>query len=63
MASAAIGDYDRALELLQEAVVKIANSEVDEGFFNLMNFKMNIMNDPVLKQPEFVAVRNLITGK
>ena len=63
MAHAAIGDYDRALELLKQAAEKVANSEVDEGFFNLMNFKMNIMHDPVLEEPEFIAVRNLIVGK
>ena len=63
MTYAATGDYDRVKELLNEAAVKVVNHVIDEGFFNLMNFKMNIMNDPVIEQAEFTALRNRIVGQ
>lgn len=62
MANLAIGDNERALEWLEIAAEKTAKHEPDEGFFNLINLKMNVTNDPVLEQPEFVDVRNRIRG-
>ena len=32
------------------------------GFFSLMNIRLNVTNDPALEQPDFVAVRNRLTG-
>lgn len=63
MTYAAIGDYEQVKVLLNQAAEKVAKNVIDEGFFNLMNFKMNIMNDPVIEQPEFVALRKRIIGK
>ena len=62
MANLAIGDEARALEELRVAAEKAANHEPDEGFFQLINLKLNITNDPVLRQPEFVEVLDLIRG-
>jgi TolB-like protein len=62
MAYLAIGDQQRALEWLETAARKAADHEPDEGFFQLINLRMNVTNDPVLKQPEFVAVLDRIRG-
>jgi hypothetical protein len=42
--------------------VKIENYEIDEGFFNLMNLRMNVAADPVLEEPQFVDLRNKLRG-
>lgn len=62
MAYLGIGDQERALEWLEVGAEKAANHERDEGFYQLMNLKMNVTNDPLLEQPEFVAVLNRIRG-
>ena len=62
LAYLAIGDQKRALEWLQVAADKVENHEVDAGFFNLMHMKANTLDDPVLEQAEFVALRNRLTG-
>ena len=62
LAYLAIGDEQRALEALREGAEKAANKELDPGFFSLMNIKADFANDPRLAQPEFVAVRNRLTG-
>ncbi len=51
-----------ALEWLEVAAQKVENHQVDAGFYNLMHMKMNVLGDPVLEQPEFVALRNRLTG-
>ena len=58
----AIGDRASALRWLERAAEKVQNQEPDAGFFNLMFIKTNILNDAVLEEPEFVAVRNRLTG-
>ena len=58
----AIGDQESALEWLEVAAEKVENHQVDVGFYNLMEIKMNVQGDPVLEQPEFVALRNRLTG-
>ena len=58
----AIGDQESALEWLEVAATKAENHQVDPSFYSLMEIKMNVQGDPVLEQPEFVALRNRLTG-
>jgi TolB-like protein len=58
----AIGDQESALEWLEVAAIKAENHQVEPSFNNLMEIKMNVQGDPVLEQPEFVALRNRLTG-
>lgn len=53
----AIGDLDRALAQLNVAARRVRNREIDSGFINLMDVQTNLLADPVLEQPAFVAVR------
>jgi TolB-like protein len=62
MIALAVGDRARAVEELEAAIVKIENYEIDEGFFNLMNLRMNVAADPVLEEPQFVDLRNKLRG-
>ena len=62
MAYLAIGDEKQALDWLGKAAAKAADHEPDESLFSLMNLRMNITNDPVLKKPEFVRVLSRIKG-
>lgn len=57
-----IGEEQRALESLREGAEHAANKVLDPGFFSLMNIKVNVTNDPVLEQPDFVAVRSRLSG-
>jgi TolB-like protein len=61
MAYLAIGDQAEALRWLSVGAEKVRAHEIDEGFFNLMNLRMNYLDDPVLEQPEFVAAREALT--
>jgi TolB-like protein len=58
----ALGDRARAIEQLEAAIVKIENHEIDQGFFNLMNVRMNVAGDPVLEEPPFVELRDKLRG-
>jgi TolB-like protein len=58
----AIGDQAKALEQLRLGAERARDKVLDPGFFQLMNLRMNVTNDPVLEQPEFVAVRAELTG-
>jgi TolB-like protein len=58
----AIGDQARALEWLRVGAERAREKKLDQGFFTLMNIRMNPTADPVLEQPEFVAVREALTG-
>jgi TolB-like protein/Tfp pilus assembly protein PilF len=62
MAYLAIGDNEQALKWLEAGAEKAAKHEPDPGFINLMNLKMNVTNDPILRQPEFVAVLERLRG-
>jgi len=62
MAYLAIGDQRSALEWLEIGAKSAENHEPDPSFINLLNLKMNITDDPTLKQPEFAAVFNRIRG-
>ena len=62
MAYLAVDENDRAVEQLETATNRIDNYEADQGFWNLMNIKMNITADPMLEKPEFVALRNRLRG-
>jgi TolB-like protein/Tfp pilus assembly protein PilF len=57
-----IGDEERALEQLRIGAQRARDKVLDPGFFQLMNLRMNVIDDPVLEQPEFVAVRAELTG-
>jgi hypothetical protein len=58
----AIGDQAEALASLRRGVERASRHEPDPGYFTLMNIKMNITNDPVLEQPEFVDARDRLRG-
>jgi tetratricopeptide (TPR) repeat protein len=58
----AVGEYDEALDWLQEGAEKAARHEHDAGFYSLMNIKLNYANDPALERPEFEAVRRRLVG-
>jgi TolB-like protein len=58
----AVGDRSRAVEELEAAITKIENYEIDEGFFNLMNVRMNVTADPLLEEQQFVDLRNRLRG-
>jgi tetratricopeptide (TPR) repeat protein len=60
LAYLALGDTQSAFEWLGKAVAKIENHEPDEGFFNLMIIKANVLANPVLDEPRFVALRERI---
>lgn len=62
MAHLAVGDQESALRSLEEAAQRAARHEVDPGFFNVLNLKMNVTNDPVLREPRFSAVLDRIRG-
>jgi tetratricopeptide (TPR) repeat protein len=57
-----IGDEEKALEQLRIGAQRARDKVLDPGFFQLMNLRMNVIDDPVLEQPEFVAVRAELTG-
>jgi len=56
----AIGDEERAYEWLNTAVLKAENQEADAAFYNMVFIKLNIIRNPVLERPRFVALRNRI---
>jgi TolB-like protein len=58
----AIGDERRALEALENAARRAQDHVHDEGFWSLMNLRMNVSDDPVLRKPEFAAVLQRIRG-
>jgi hypothetical protein len=58
----AIGEHEKALEWLAVAAEKAARHEPDAHFYYLMNLRMNVLADPVLDRPEFVAVLGRIRG-
>ena len=57
-----IGDQEKALEQLRFGAQRARDHVLDQGFFTLMNIRMNVTRDPVLEQPEFVAVRERLQG-
>lgn len=58
----AMGDEKRALEQLELVAQKARNHETDQGFLNVMSLRMNHLDDPTLKKPEFVEVFSRIKG-
>jgi adenylate cyclase len=58
----AIGDEQRALEQLELAATKARNHEPDVAYLNLMNLKMNFLNDPRVTTPRFAEVLGRIRG-
>ena len=58
----AIGEQVEALERLESAAQRAARHEPDADFYALMNLRMNVLADPVLDRPEFVAVLRRISG-
>jgi TolB-like protein len=57
-----IGDQEKALEQLRLGVQRARDHVIDQGFFTLMNIRMNVTRDPVLDQPEFAALREQLEG-
>jgi hypothetical protein len=62
IAHLAVGNHVEALRWLEVMASKARNHEVDPGFISVMNLKANYLRDPVLEQPEFVAVLGRIRG-
>jgi Flp pilus assembly protein TadD len=62
MSSIAIGAHDKAIEWLEVAAAKAARHEVVDGFYALMNLKMNYTNDPLLNEPRFIEAFSNIKG-
>ncbi|HEX6997828.1 MAG TPA: hypothetical protein VF322_06765 [Gammaproteobacteria bacterium] len=60
LAYLAVGDAQQAFQWLERAVAKIERREPDEGFFNLMIIKANVLANPVLDEARFVALRERI---
>lgn len=58
----AIADEAQAYRWLDRAVRKIERHEPDEGFFNLMIIKANVVANPVLDEQRFRALRERIGG-
>lgn len=58
----AIGDDEHALEQLELAAEKARNHEPDVAYLNLMNLKMNFLNDPRVTTPQFAEVLARIRG-
>ena len=56
------GDEASALEWLEAGVSNARSKTPDPSLFTLMNLKMNYNNNPVLEKPEFVALREQLTG-
>jgi serine/threonine-protein kinase len=62
VASLAIGDNQKALDWLRQVADKARKHEIDEGFYAVMNLKMDFTNDPLLKEPEFAEALDRIRG-
>jgi TolB-like protein len=58
----AIDDELRALEQLELAATKARNHEPDVAYLNLMNLKMNFLDDPRVTTPRFAEVLARIHG-
>jgi TolB-like protein/Tfp pilus assembly protein PilF len=58
----ALGEEEKALEQLRIGAQRARDKVLDPGFFQLMNLRVNVIDDPVLEQPEFVEVRAQLTG-
>jgi tetratricopeptide (TPR) repeat protein len=58
----AVGEHEKALDWLEIAAQKAARHEPDAHFYSLMNLRMNLLADPVLDRPEFVAVLGRMHG-
>jgi Flp pilus assembly protein TadD len=62
LAHLAVGDVEAAREALEVVIDKIAKEEPDAGYLTLRLIKANIYSDPVLDEPEFVALRRQLQG-
>jgi TolB-like protein/DNA-binding winged helix-turn-helix (wHTH) protein/Flp pilus assembly protein TadD len=58
----AMGDDERALRWLDEALEGIRRHEPAAGWFNLMLMKHNVTGDPVLEEPRYEERRERIRG-
>jgi adenylate cyclase len=58
----ATGDHGGAAEWIETAIEEAGRHEIDQGFWPLMNLKMNATADPVLEEPRFVALRDRLRG-
>ena len=55
-------DEEAALDWLKAGVDNARNKTIDPSLYSLMNLKLNFNNNPVLEKPEFVVLRNQLTG-
>ena len=55
-----IDDQDEALAHLQAVADKAARHEIDQGFYNAVNLKMNVMRDPRLDTAPFRQILDSI---
>jgi len=54
-------ETDLAYARLEAAIASTETSDVDPGYFNLMNLIENPMGDPVLEEPRFVELRQRLS--
>jgi TolB-like protein/Tfp pilus assembly protein PilF len=62
MLSLATADRAGAMKWLEIAADKASRHEVETSYFTLLNLKMNFLNDPLLKEPQFAEVLGRIKG-
>lgn len=62
MAGLAAGEKADALRQLEHAAAQAANHEPQLGMMNLMNLRMNFLDDPTLEEPAFVDARSRMCG-
>jgi hypothetical protein len=58
----AVRDARGALMWLERAAEKIRRQQPDSGFLNLMNLKMNFLDDPMLARPDFARAIECLRG-
>lgn len=57
-----VGDREAALEWLTVGAERAEGLVPDPGFYPLMFIRMNVLRAPILEEPEFVALRERLTG-
>lgn len=62
MIALARGDRAGLAEQLESAIARIESHQIDEGFWSLMNVRMNVAADPLLEEPRFVELRARLRG-
>src|SRR5690606_1634000 len=62
LAYLALGERDRALDVLERVIDRAERQELEPAFLPLMMLRLNEVADPVLELPEFVDARGRLVG-